>query len=67
MRALAARVLDRRVEHLEDARARRDALLQRPEHLHQAPQRRGDQQQRRQEGHEVVDRISRVNTWRIAK
>ena len=65
-RTVAARVLDRRVEHLEDALRRRDALLQRPGDVHQPPQRRRDQHQRRDErreradGHPAGDRLDRA-------
>ena len=55
-RDVAAAVLGRGVEHLEDALPGRDALLQRADHADQAAQRRRDQEQRRQERRELADR-----------
>ena len=51
----AARVLGRRVEHVEEALRSGDALLQRPRDVDQAAQRRRDQHQRGDERGELAD------------
>ena len=48
-------IFDRRIEYLENAGARCDALLQRTEDLHEATERRRDEQQSGQERHELID------------